>query len=275
MKDGSIVWSVSTPWGGGGCLAPCGAVFEPATRTEKTIAGRMAASADASLGGHAVQFDVRFRADVKRYSEPQAASPREEGARTRLRAAGFAFSRTDYFRAAEEAPEMLEVFKTAGMPVDAPNPATGRTMLMASLQQMQDCDDAPLVHRVSVLITMGADPNQMEDNGGNRETALMKAYPCLLSLSQLIDAGARLDTQASWTMRPVPVGRFLMDQAIDDADSAVAELLIKSGFDVKPDGAALLKKAAGKAEILAVLRAAGAKGAAPPAPAHTRRKTTS
>jgi hypothetical protein len=92
-------------------------------------------------------------------------------------------------------------------------------------------------------------------------TSVMKAYPCVEHMGRLLVAGAKLDAPGGWLSQQRTAGRELMDRAVEDGDAEVVDFLIRYGFDVKPVGPELLKQAAGKAAILKLLRAAGARGA--------------
>jgi hypothetical protein len=129
---------------------------------------------------------------------------------------------------------------------------------------MQNCDDQPHGRIVAVLLALGADPNQVEKQYQTdfHHTVLTKAYPCVEHMGRLIAAGAKLDAPTGWRKPPWTTGRELMASAIADGDEEVVDYLIGAGFDVKPDGAALLKAATGKPAILKSLRAAGARAAA-------------
>jgi hypothetical protein len=257
-REGASRWMVST----GGCGAYCEPtlVFEPSGRSEREVAGRAFTRDGATVNDQKVQFDVRFRAEVKRYVEPPP-RPGQEAARRSIREMGHGFNRRDYFFAARSHPEQFDAFVRAGMPVDAEHPEHGWTMLAHILDDMRRCDDQPHGRIVAVLLAMGADPNQVERQFNYHQTVLMKAYPCVEHMDRLIAAGARLDAPTGWRKPPWTTGRELMASAIADGDEEVVDFLIGAGFDVKPDGPALLKAATGKPAILKSLRAAGARAA--------------
>jgi hypothetical protein len=259
-EQGASRWSVSAGGCGGYCEPTL--VFEPTLRSDNELAGRAFTRGLSDIVNAKVEFDVRFRAAIRKYAAPPATTEAQKAARHEVYAMGYSFNKRDYFRAARGSPDHFDAFVRAGMPVDALHPELGQTLLVATLEGVKECDQQPGARVVARLLALKADPNQMVAQtltSSYGETPLMKAYPCIDLMRSLIRAGAKLSKPMGWRKPPWSTGRELMARAIADDDDEIVAFLISAGFDVRPDGPALLKEAAGKPVILKKLRAAGAR----------------
>jgi hypothetical protein len=257
-----VIWRIGSPQGGGPGEG-WDEAFTFAADGGPDVSGRLKVEPVIDAFGRRVSLDGRLRARRVEPVEPPARTTAEREARALLKSKGYGLRRTDFFQASFADPALVPTFLAAGLPADTRFPETDQTLLMSILNRERDCDTDDVLGMLRALLAAGANPNEREEQWGMlQDTPLASAYPCTAEMGLLVDAGARLGEVVGDPKAGKTVGASQMAQAIEDDDAEVVGFLIARGFDVRPGGSALLKAAAGKAEITSLLRKAGARPAA-------------